>query len=377
MKKYLSFAALAACVALGMTSCDEKDVEPVLVPVTTSEGVFVVNSGNQSGKIDGSLTYYDYATKKASQNAYQAANGKSLGVTLPGCVVYGSKIYIVGSVESTVFIADRKTLKEIATVKTEVDGAGVKGRHACAGNGYVYVASYANTVFAIDTLTNTITKTFQSGDYSDGICYLNGYLYTGDTDYGRYGKETHGTPSVSKINVTTGQTTIITNDKFRNPTDIVCVDGRIFVQDKGHYGGEGGSQVEQNLFELAEDGSIKKEICPASTIAASDEKIYIISAPYKGHAPEYKVYDVKTGKLDTFTKGEEIKYPNMVSVDAAKGIVYISSYQLKAGSTSADYKAAGYVVMYDANTGACLGQFECGVGGGAVVPNTKVEMVKQ
>ncbi len=377
MKKYISFAALAAVAALGFTSCDDKDDAPVLEQVTTSEGVFVVNSGNQSGKIDGSLTYYDYNTKVATQNVYQAANGKSLGLTLPGCVVYGSKIYIVGSVESTVFIADRKDLHEIATVKTEVEGEGVKGRHAVAGGGYVFVASYANTVFAIDTLTNTITKTFKSGDYSDGICYQDGYLYTGDTDYGRYGKETHGTPSVTKINVATGESKIITNDKFRNPTDIVSVDGRIFVQDKGYYGGENGGQIEQNLYELAADGSIKKEIGEASTIAAGNDKIYIISAPYKGHAPEYKVYDVKSGELKTFCKGDEIQYPNMISVDPVKNIVYISSYQLKAGSTSADYKAAGYVVMYDGQSGACLGQFECGVGGGAVVPNTKVEMVSK
>ena len=376
MKKMISLAAIAAIATLGMTSCDDKDADPVLEPVTTSEGVFVANSGNQSSKIDGTLTYYDYSTKTAKQSVYQAANGKSLGVTLPGIVVYGSKIYIVGSLENTVFIADRTTLKEIATVKTEIDGVGVKGRHACAGNGHVYVASYNNTVFAIDTLTNTIDKTYESGDYSDGICYADGYVYTGDTDYGRYGKDTHGTPSVSKINVTTGQTTIITNEKFRNPTDIVCVDNRIFVQDKGYYGGADGSQIEQNLFELSSTGSIVKEITPASTICASDSKIYIISAPYTktGTTATYKVYDVKSGELSTFCEGTEVAYPNMISVDPIQNIVYISSYQLKDGTTSANYKVAGYVCMYDANTGSYLGQFDCGVGGGAVVANTKTEM---
>ncbi|MCQ2197329.1 MAG: hypothetical protein MJZ60_07410 [Bacteroidaceae bacterium] len=377
MKKYISFAAIAAFAALTLTSCDDKDEAPELKEVTTSEGVFVINSGNQSGKIDGSLTYYDYNTKTATQNVYQAANGKSLGLTLPGCVVYGSKIYIVGSVENTVFIADRKTLKEVATLKTEVDGVGVKGRDVCAGNGYVYVASYANTVFAIDTLTNTITKTFKSGDYSDGICFYKDCVYTGDTDYGKYGKAEHGTPSVTKINVATGQSTIITNDAFRNPTDLVVVDGRLFMQDKGYYGGEGGSQIDQNLFEIDADGKILNTICAASTIAASNDKIYIIDAPYKGHAPEYKVYDVKSGKLSTFCAGNEILYPNMISVDPVKNIVFITSYQLKAGTTSADYKVAGYVAMYDGNTGAFLGQFECGVGGGAVIANTKTEMVQK
>lgn len=376
MKKFISFAAVAAMMALGFTSCDDNDDAPVPQPVEVSDGVYVLNSGNQSSKIDGTLTYYDYATGKETQKMYQAANGKSLGVTIPGAVVYGSKIYIVGSVENTVFIADRKTLKEIATVKTEKNGTGVKGRGICAGEGKVFVATYDNIVIAIDTLTNKICKTYDSGDYSDGICYSNGYLYTGDTDYGRYGKETHGTPSVSKIEVATAKTTIIKNDKFRNPTNVVCVDGRIFVQDKGYYGGANGGQIEQNLFELNADGSIKQAICAASTICASNDKIYIINFPYKGeNGPEYKVYDVKTGKLDTFCDGKEVLYPNMISVDPVKNIVYISSYQLKAGTTSADYKVDGFVAMYDANTGAFIKQFNCGVGGGAVVPNNHIEYV--
>lgn len=378
MKKFISMAAIAALVALGMTSCDDDDDAPVLEPVEISDGVFVICSGNQSGKIDGSITYYNYSNNTATPNVYQAANQKSLGLTLPGCVVYGSKIYIVGSVENTVFIADRKTLKEIATVKTEVNGVGSKGRGACAGGGYVFVATYDNAVLAIDTLSNTITKTFASGDYSDGICYLNGCVYTGDTDYGRYKKETHGTPSVTKIDVATGKSTIITNEKFRNPTIPVAVDGRLFVQDKGYYGGANGGQIEQNLFELNADGSIKKEICPASTICASNDKIYIIDFPYKGESgPQYKVYDVKTGTLSKFCEGSEIKYPNMISVDPIKNVVFITSYQLKTGTTSADYKVDGYVVMYDATTGATLGQFNCGVGGGAVVPNSHIEYIKK
>lgn len=383
MKKFITFAAIAALTALSMTSCDDNDDDPIPVPVEISEGVYVLNSGNQGGSIDGSLTYYDYANGTATQNVYQAANSKSLGITIPGAVVYGSKIYIVGSLENTVFIADRKTLKEIATVTTEIkDDEGklvkVKGRGICAGEGKVFVATYNNTVIAIDTLTNKICREYESGDYSDGICYSNGYLYTGDTAYGKYGTDSPLKPSVSKINVTTGETTIIRNKDFRNPTDIVCVDGRIFVQDKGYYDKSTGKsiQVDQNLFELNEDGSIKKSICPASTICASNDKIYIIYYPYgAGKTPEYKVYDVKTGILNTFCDGKEVLYPNLISVDPAKNIVFISSYQLKSGTTSADYKVDGFIAMYDATTGDFIKKFDCGVGGGAVVPNTHIEYI--
>ena len=70
-------------------------------------------------------------------------------------------------------------------------------------------------------------------------------------------------------------------------------------------------------------------------------------------------------------------YPNLISVDPAKNIVFISSYQLKSGTTSADYKVDGFIAMYDATSGNFIKKFDCGVGGGAVVPNTHIEYIKK
>ena len=41
-------------------------------PVLVSRGAYVVCGGNMSSNIDGSLTYYDYSTKTATQKAFQA-----------------------------------------------------------------------------------------------------------------------------------------------------------------------------------------------------------------------------------------------------------------------------------------------------------------
>ena len=172
MKKYFSFLAMAAMAACSLTSCSENDGEAPEAAITIADGILVVNSG-----VDGSLTYYDYGTATAIQEVYRTVNGVSLGSTPNHAVVYGSKTYIVGSEEKTIFIADRQTLKKVTNLKVEVNGEAATPRQAVAAGGYVYVSTFSNAVIAIDTLTNTISRqTLDCGYYSEGMTFDTGCL---------------------------------------------------------------------------------------------------------------------------------------------------------------------------------------------------------
>ena len=373
MKKYLSLLAMAAMAACSLTSCEEDDNEnPRLMPVVTSDGVFVVNGGNKSGGIEGSLTYYDYGTTTATQNVYQTANGKALGETPNHAVVYGSKIYIVGSGEKTVFVADRQTLKNVATIAVKVNDEAATPRQAVAGNGCVYVSTYSNAVIAIDTLTNTISKTFKSGFYSEGMAFDGQFLYVADSNYGK-GKQDDSTPSISLIDLKTGQTTTFTHDLINNPVDVKIAGKRMFILDSGYYD-ENWNQVGAGVFELS-NGVVTKW-ADATEMAVSSDKVFLFNAPYTNPStvPTYKVFDTTTNTLTDFCDGTDIKYPGKISTDPVKGHVYITSYNMSS-SGYADYKAAGYCVIYN-ETGSKQGQFDCGVGAGYVVPNFSVDYVQ-
>lgn len=369
MKKYFSIMALAAVAVLGFTACSDDDDAPQFEPVTISEGVFVINTGNKSNGIDGSLTYYDYAKATASQNVYKTTNGASLGGTVNDAVIYGSKIYIIGSDESTIFVADKNNkLKKITNIKAEVNGEAVKPRHAVADGGFVYVTTYNNAVLAIDTLTYEITDTYACGSYAEGITVNNGILYTADSDYAK------GNASISMINLTTKATTTFTHELINNPTDIIFDNGHCYILDNGTYDANW-NQSGQGVFELTNDGSVKK-LMEATSMAVADGKIYGINAPYSYPAtdPTYNVYDIATGKVSTFTDGRDISYPSMISADPVNGNVYITSYQLNNGY--ADYAIEGYCVIYSAD-GTYKSKFECGVGGGKVIPNTETQYIQK
>ena len=93
MKKYLlSFAVLMMGTAL-FTACSNDDDEPVIKPVDVSNGMFLVGSGNKKAGIDGNLSYIDYAKGTVTSNAFQLANGKSVGKTANYVMTYGNKLY--------------------------------------------------------------------------------------------------------------------------------------------------------------------------------------------------------------------------------------------------------------------------------------------
>ena len=116
MKKHLlSFAVMMMGAAL-FTACSDSDDEKTTHPIAVTDGFYVVCSGNTSSSINGSLTYFDYASLKATPNAFEMVNGKSLGMTVNDAVRYGDKLYVVVDGEHKVFVTDANTLKLINTI---------------------------------------------------------------------------------------------------------------------------------------------------------------------------------------------------------------------------------------------------------------------
>lgn len=371
MKKYFSLLAMAAMAACSLTSCeDDNNGVAELKPVTTSDGVFVINNGSQLGGNDGSLTYYDYGTATATQDMYRTANGVSLGATPNHAVVYGSKIYIVGSDEKTIFIADRQTLKRVTNLKVEVDGEAATPRQAVAGNGCIYVSTFSHVVVVVDTLTNVISHTLESGDYSEGMALEGKHLYVANSNYGQ-GVLESSRPSISMIDLETRETKLFTHEAISNPVDVKIVAGRMFFLDSGTYiYNDDWIQVGAGVYELA-DGNVTK-IANATEMACCDGKIFTIYAPFTtpSTTPTYQVYDVEDNTLTAFCDGSDISYPCKISADPIKNYVYITSYRM-ASTGYPDYKAPGYCVVYG-TAGTKHAEFDCGIGPGYAVPNFSV-----
>lgn len=379
MKKFLfGFAVLMSATLF--TACNDKDNESGKYGVVVSNGVYVVGSGNTGSGILGNLTYFDYGTGLATQNAFDKANaGMKLGMTANDALRYGDKLYIVVDGEHSVFVCDAKNLKLItkidmtaATMLGETDG--VSPRRITASGDKIYVSTYGNYVAAIDTLNFTLAKKYEVGSKPEGICVSNGILYVANSDYG-YGKA-----SISVINLSTGAVNTLTNENIRNPQDIaVDNSGTIYFLDYGQYDSEPPYTQRNAGVYMISGTKVTKIIENATGMTCAGYTIYTYNAPYSyGETTPvtYTAYDVRTGSSISFSPAD-IESPAAIGLDPVSGYLFIASYHMVTNEwgTYADYSSNGYVNYYDGELNK-KGSFDCGVGPQRIVFNIGTKYIE-
>lgn len=373
MKKYLLSFAVLLMGASVLTSCDDDDESYVPRPVAVNNGVYVVNSGNKSSGIDGSLTYVSAETWVATEDAFSAVNNRNLGLTANDGIVYGSKLYVVVTGENSIEVIDNNTLKSIKRISTtDVMGEdkGKQPRHLTAYGNCIFVSTYDGYVAAIDTVSFTATATYQVGSFPEGLSAYNGILYVANSDYGD-----GNNPSLSIVNLKTNEVTEFKHDLITNPVGIVANEYGLFVLDYGTYDG---NQLNAGVRKV--NGESVSIVAAATAMAVGGTKIYTVNAPYSYPAvtPSYEVYDMATGATSTFiadgnsdTNPDAPFSPSAIAADPVRGYVYIASYQKNPDTGYAGYAIAGQLYVYDIN-GNLVKTCKTGVGPTAVVPNTTI-----
>src|ERR1700740_1090121 len=104
-----SILTLTVALSLILASCHkDKTVKPTPTPVT--DGFYVLNQGLFNDN-NSTLSFYSYSTKAVTADIFSSVNGRGLGDTGNDIEIYGSKMYIVVNVSSTIEVVDPKTAK--------------------------------------------------------------------------------------------------------------------------------------------------------------------------------------------------------------------------------------------------------------------------
>ena len=379
MKNYLLSLAVMAMGTTLLTGCLGDDSNGSRTPseIVVTKGVFVINNGSSYQGIDGSLTYIDYATMtpSAQQNVYQMVNGESLGGTPNDVLVYGQKVYIVGSDENTIFVLDARNSKELKKVSTTAllgEAEGRTPRRAAAFDGKVYFTTYGDggkgCVAAIDTTSFALQKKYQVGSYPEGLAFgiddLNNVtLYVANSDWGM------GNGSISKIDVTSGSVSTSEYEKVKNPQEIAVAGDILYVLDSGHYD-DAWNQLDAGVYKIS-GNSVSLVIPDATGMAASGYYIFTFNDPFGGaEGPSYSVYDIRYNSAEklnlTGDSEHQIFSPAAIAVDPNTGNIFIASRQKDPDTGYPSYATPGFVNVYqgygyNANLGQFIESFQTGV----------------
>lgn len=376
-KSIFCFAVLMMGAAL-FTACSNDDDTPEKKKVDVSNGMFVVGSGNKKANIDGNVSYIDYTLGSVTANAFQKANGKSVGKTANYIIDYGSKLYIVVDAEATIWVCDKATLSVVKQIKTTEllgDKDGVSPRAAVGMNGKLYVTLYGDSynggngiVAAIDTLTFDKWTTYAVGSYPDGLTVANGCIYVANSDFGN-GKK----PSISKVNPETAEVTEIKDETITNPMHMLTVGSDVYCLDYGTYD-EFWNQTGAGVRKITASGEVSK-VVDGTAMCTDGKKIYTVNAPYGAAEITYLIYDAATGATTNWSP-QGIFSPAVIAADPVTGNIFIVSYQENPETGYAGYALPSYTNQYDAD-GKLVKKYEnTATGPISVVFNTGVKYVE-
>jgi hypothetical protein len=359
MKKYLLSFLMMAMGAVLVTSClsdDNSDKNDSSTIVTTT-GLYVINNGTWNQN-NGSMTYFDYEKLTATQ-VLQGAGG--LGDTPNDAYTKGDTIFVVGSTENTIFAIDKKNLNIIRQVSTTAEMGEAEGynpRHITGYNNKLYFTTYGGYVGELDANSLSLTNKWKVGSAPEGIA-IGGtsaapILLVANSDYG------YGNASVSKITISSDQVETITNDKIRNPQEILADENGFYFLDWGYYD-ENWNQKEAGLYYYVNSSkSVSKIISDATGMGvglvylngyAVGYNIVTFNDPYGNTGkPTYTRFNSYTKTTDQLSlygdTGMEIISPAAIAVDPVTGNIVIASRSKDPDTGYTSYTLPGYANMY-------------------------------
>ena len=356
MKKYLFGMALMMMGASLFTSCLSNDNNNDNTPqkVTVTSGAFIINNG-QWNKNNGSLTFFDYS----SVSAQTVLKDGALGDTPNDAYLLGDTIFVVGSTDNTIFLVNRKTLSLIDYVSTTEEMGeedGVNPRAITGYNNKLYFTTYGGYVGELNPKTLQVERKFKVGPAPEGLAFggttSQVYLYVCNSNYG------YGGGYISRINMTTGTTDKIENEKVQNPQKLFVIGEVLYVLDWGHYTDDYSQQLDAGLYCVA-DGSaslLVKDATDADNVViyvngqAVGYEIITFNYPYGSTTATYSKFNTYTGQTTSLVLSGDSNYkiesPSAIGVDPLSGNIIIASRTINKETGYADYTMPGFANMY-------------------------------
>ncbi len=341
MKKKNVFILVLLAALFAACSDSDNIIDPTELPPSETQKILVLCEGIWNHD-NSTLAFYDLKSKTKDFDYFTTVNKRGLGDTANDMIKYGSKIYIVVNVSSTIEVINAATGKSLEQIKMKTaDDKPKQPRYAAAYGGKVYVTSYDDTVTRIDTVSLTIDGSVAVGRDPEGICIKNGKIYvanSGGLDYPNYDK------TVSVIDLNSFEE-IKQIEVGLNPYQVFADNqGDVYVNVRGNYDDIAPS------FKKIKPSKDSYEVSTVTGVSISEftivnDKAYILHNDW-GKESEVKVFDCKTEEVVTenfVTDGTSILNGYKITADAYSGDVYV---------TTSDYTTSGNVLCFD-NKGEC------------------------
>ncbi len=321
-------------IALFFGACSKDNNGPSQPPVQPANGLYILDEGAFNTNT-AMVTYYDFATNKASDDIFRQENNIGLGDVANDMIIYGAKMYVVVNNSNKVVITDAKTVKVAGSVTIK------QPRYAVGYQNKVLVTSWEGNVTVIDTTSLQIEKTIAVGKNPEGLAIVGTNLYvanSGALSYPTYDN------SVSVVDLNTMQESKKITVGVDPQKVLVNSEGNVYVTT---YGVSAANPSKIYVID-SKTNSLKDSInSPSSGITIFNDVLYSFFIEYDASfmnikSITYPVIDTKTKtitKANFISDGTNVIYPYGINVDENNGDVYITDVK--------DFVSTGDVFSFD------------------------------
>ncbi len=350
MKKHFYYIALVLFSLSLFTSCDNEDdngggqsgQETVF-----GQGVFILNEGNYTNQIQGSLSHVSYESGEIANGLFYSVNNRWLGSTPNSMVIdpVTGEIYIACTDDNRVEVTDGN-LKSVGFITV------VQPREMVLSDGCLYVSCYGGKVVKIDTKTRKMVGESEIiGANLEGIAVRGGFIYVCNS----WNPDWTYNAEVVKLNASTLEKVSVLK-VATNPTTLKSSGTDLYLLSSGNY-----ADVQSQIQKI--DSADRVEyLCDGTFFDVKDENLFVIDSRTDFTTGEtansYFLYSWKNGRKD-FIPPCELFAPCAIGVDSKCGRIVIASYR-KGSYGFADYSAKGDITVFDLDSKEYQ-QFEAGV----------------
>lgn len=283
-----------------------------------SEGLFNLNNS--------SLARYSFKNNKLTKNYFKEINKRGLGDTANDIAIYGSKLYIVVNVSSTIEVIDLYTGSSIKQIPMLTDnGSSRQPRHIAFYKDKAYICSFDGTVARIDTTSLEIERIVKAGRNPESLCVQNDKLYVSNSGGLDYSEGLGVDRTVSVIDIASF-TEIKKIEVGPNPGCILPgPDETVYVATHGSNIADGDYHFVKINGHTDEVEHIYDE--KVMNFAISGNIAYLYNYNYTTETSSIKVFNLKTGETirDNFiSDGTKINTPYGININPFSGNIYIT-----------------------------------------------------
>ncbi len=340
----MRFISTCFLFSVFLTAC-KKPVQPDAPDVSLDGGMLVLCEGLFQQN-NSSISWVDFDNEMVINHFFEKKAGRQLGDTGNDMIRYGSKMYVVVNISSTVEVLSVKSGHSLAQISM-IEGAQAKQpRSVAGGKGKLFVTCYDGYVDVIDTTTFEIENRIPVGSNPEGIVYSNGKLFvsnSGGLNFPNYDS------TVSVIDLAS-MTEIEKIAVGVNPGPIVVDhEGDVYVISRGDYGA-----IPSRMHKIDPGtSSVTNFTFDASTLGVMNDRLLVGHTDFVGGESSVALFDAAS---------ESIMSSNWLNTNNATvyNLAYNPSNDRIYLSDAGDFSAAGYVHEYS-SAGSLIRSFHVSI----------------